>query len=213
MSRTFYAAVTQAVLIFGAETWVLTPRMEKALESFQSRVTRRITGRQSRQKKYGIWEYPPLVGALREAVMVGIRTSITWRKNMVAKYIATRPILDLCERATWRPGAQVSQRWWEQARIDLEGARKQAAELTTRSETESEEESDGEPDRVAGGGEEESQGASGSSGAGQRTDYHSPRPTMGQEHGGEKVANLNLRGTESSALIAAVLGWNSITHY
>ena len=28
VSRSFYTSVTQAVLIFGAETWVLTPRME-----------------------------------------------------------------------------------------------------------------------------------------------------------------------------------------
>ena len=42
---------------------------------------------------------------------------------------------------------------------------------------------------------------------------HQTIPTTGQEHGGNKVANLNIRGTESSALIAAVLGWNSTTHY
>ena len=46
--------------------------MEKALDSFQSRFARKITGRQPRQKKDGIWDYPPLVGALREAGMVGI---------------------------------------------------------------------------------------------------------------------------------------------
>ena len=46
VSRAFYTAVTQAVLLFGAETWVLTTRMEKALESFQSRVARKITGSQ-----------------------------------------------------------------------------------------------------------------------------------------------------------------------
>ena len=96
--------------------------------------------------------------------MVGIRTSITRRQNTVAQYIATRPILDLCKRATRKPGAQVSRQWWEQAGIDLEGVRKRAAESTTRSETESDEESDGETNGVAGGGEEESQGASGSSG-------------------------------------------------
>ena len=39
---------------------------------------------------------------------------------------------------------------------------------------ESEEESDGEPNGVAGGGKEESQGASGSSGAGHITDEQSP---------------------------------------
>ena len=40
----FFRAVTQAVLLFGAETWVLTPRMERALSSFQHRVAQRITG-------------------------------------------------------------------------------------------------------------------------------------------------------------------------
>ena len=53
--RAFYTAVTQAVLLFGVETWVLTPRMEKALNSFQSRVARKITGRQPRRRKYRIW--------------------------------------------------------------------------------------------------------------------------------------------------------------
>ena len=54
----------------------------------------------------------------------------------------------------------------EQVGIDLEGARKHAAVSATRSETEkkSEEELDREPTGAAGGGEEESQGASISSG-------------------------------------------------
>ena len=32
VSWTFYIAVTQAVLLFGPETWVLTARMEKTLD-------------------------------------------------------------------------------------------------------------------------------------------------------------------------------------
>ena len=119
VSRTFYIAVAQAVLLFGAETWALTPRMEKALDSFQSRVARRITGRQLRQKKYGSWDHPPLAEALREAGMVGIRMFITRRQNKVLQYITTRPILDPCKRATRQPGARVSWRWWEHARLDL----------------------------------------------------------------------------------------------
>ena len=46
VSRAFYTAVTQAVLLFGADIWVLILRMEKALDSFQSRVARKIMGRQ-----------------------------------------------------------------------------------------------------------------------------------------------------------------------
>ena len=46
VSRAFYITVTQAVLLFGSETWVLTAKMEKALDIFQARVARKITGRQ-----------------------------------------------------------------------------------------------------------------------------------------------------------------------
>ena len=46
VSRTFYIAVTQAVLLFGSETWVLTARMEEALDTFQYRFARKLTGRQ-----------------------------------------------------------------------------------------------------------------------------------------------------------------------
>ena len=96
--------------------------------------------------------------------MVGIRKSITRRQNIVAQYITTRLILYLCEQATWRTGAQVYWRWWDQAGIYLEGARKQTAVSATISEMESEEESDREPTGATGGGKEESQVASGSSG-------------------------------------------------
>ena len=34
MSMNFYKAVAQAVLLFGDDTWVLTQRMEKALDRF-----------------------------------------------------------------------------------------------------------------------------------------------------------------------------------
>ena len=61
VSGHLFKAVTQAVLLFGAETWVLTPRMELALSSFQHRVARRITGRQPMRQ--GGWELLiPLIG-------------------------------------------------------------------------------------------------------------------------------------------------------
>ena len=42
----FYLAVVQAVLLFGSETWVLTPQLDKALARFHHRVARR----------HGIWQ-------------------------------------------------------------------------------------------------------------------------------------------------------------
>ena len=58
--KTFFKAMTQAVILFGAETWVLTPRMDQALSSFQHRFVWRITGRQTRRQGNGSWEYPLL---------------------------------------------------------------------------------------------------------------------------------------------------------
>ena len=43
VSRNFYTAVTQQVLLFGAETWVLTRNMESALDAYLGRVERNIT--------------------------------------------------------------------------------------------------------------------------------------------------------------------------
>ena len=113
---------------------------------------------------------------MKEAGIVRIRTSILRRKNKVAQFIATRPILNLCEKANRRPGAQVPRRWWEQMGIDWNGARErakvaaEAAEPGTKALTDSEFEADDKTDgTVRGTGEEASLGAIGSSGSGRRT--------------------------------------------
>ena len=49
VSGTFIKAVVQQVILFGAETWVLTPQIERALESFMHGDAHRITGRQPRR--------------------------------------------------------------------------------------------------------------------------------------------------------------------
>ena len=126
VSGHIFKAVTQAVFFWGAETWVLTPRMERALIIFQHRVERRLTGRHPRRRGGGSWEYPPLDEVMVEAGFKGVGKYITRRKNTAAQYIATQPILDLCERSARRPGARVSWRWWEQAVLYLEGANKRA---------------------------------------------------------------------------------------
>ena len=65
-----------------------------------------------------------------ETVFEGIEKYIMRRENTVAQYIATQPILDLCEQSARRPRARVSQRWWEQEGLDLEGVKKRSAAAT-----------------------------------------------------------------------------------
>ena len=89
----------------------MSPRMERALSAFIHGAARRITERQPRRGRDGKWFYPSLGGDMKEAGLSNVRTSINRRKNTVAKYIATRPLLDLCEGAKHREGAWVTMRW------------------------------------------------------------------------------------------------------
>ena len=84
---------------------------------------------------------------------------------MFAQYILTRPILDLCERATQRMGARLSQQLWEQEGIDLEAVKERAAEaIATDSESDAESEAESEAESDKGwGGISASSGVSGSS--------------------------------------------------
>ena len=42
---------------------------------------------------------------------------------MVAQYIATRPLLDLCEGMTQIGGTRVAMSWWDQKGVDWEKAK------------------------------------------------------------------------------------------
>ena len=117
----------------------------------------RITGRQPRRGRDGKWFYPSLEGAMKEAGLTDVQTSINRRQNTVAHYIATRPLLELCVGAKQREGARVTMRWWDQMGIDWEKAK--AREAETESESESGTDMEGEETR-----DTESR-ASGSSGA------------------------------------------------
>ena len=55
VSQTFYTVVTHQVLLFRAETWVMTKNMESALDTFQGRVARTLTGRQPRRGRDEWW--------------------------------------------------------------------------------------------------------------------------------------------------------------
>ena len=115
------------MLLFGAETWVLKPRIERALDSFMHGAVKRITGTQPRRGWDRKWFYPSLEGANKEAGFKEIRTSITNRQNTVAQYIATQQLLELYEGTKQIGGVRVSRRWWYQKEIDWETAKSRVA--------------------------------------------------------------------------------------
>ena len=91
----FFVTVVQAILLFGSDMWVATPHIKRILGGFHHRVARWISGKIPRRREEGVGEYPPLEYAMRVSGLEEIETYISRRKNKVAKYIATHPIMNL----------------------------------------------------------------------------------------------------------------------
>ena len=104
-------AVVQAVLLFGSETWVLTPRLDKSLEVFNHWAVRRMVGMGPKRQWGGTWVYTPIGVVLTMVGLEKIRMYIARRHNMVTQYIVTHPIMDLCLAAERKPGMRLSRRW------------------------------------------------------------------------------------------------------
>ena len=122
----FFKSVFQSVCLFGAEMWVFTPPTGRVLGGFQEQVEWQLTGRLLRQRSDRRWEYTLADTAREEAGFEPMEIYIQTRQNTVAQYIATRPIMDLCEVVDRKHEARVGIRWWKQAGIDLGGTRDMA---------------------------------------------------------------------------------------
>ena len=56
-------------------------------------------------------------------VLEDISVYIACLHNMVVKYIATRPIMDLCLAVEQKPEMHLFRRWWYQPALDIMGVR------------------------------------------------------------------------------------------
>ena len=95
-----YLVVVQSVLIYGPETWVLTPHMQRVLGGFHHRVARRLTGGNCRRD-----------GA--EARFAPLWRMRWWRRG----YRRWRPT-SLAARTPWRNILRLSPLWtcvWRQS--------------------------------------------------------------------------------------------------
>ena len=62
-----YKAVTQLVLLYGSESWVMTGEMLNALKGLCHWAERRITGMTAKHGVGGVYEYPLVVAAMESA--------------------------------------------------------------------------------------------------------------------------------------------------
>ena len=116
----FYKAVVQAVLLYGSETWVLSTAAIASLEGFHIHAAYRMAVKHKPRRGPGHrWIYPKSKDVLEECGMNTLAEYITVRRNTIAVYVVTRPILTECRQGEWKRGAVPHCWWWEQ-QMDLD---------------------------------------------------------------------------------------------
>ena len=70
--------MVQAVLLFGSQTWVVTPRTGRALGELHEQVAQHLTVRILRRKTDKMWEYTS-AGAAREEAGLQTMEDYIWR--------------------------------------------------------------------------------------------------------------------------------------
>ena len=87
--------VVQEVLLFGSETWVMSPHIGRMLGGFYHRVICQLKGQNPRQKLGDILVYPSFDTVVVEAGLDWVEMYVTRRQNTVTQFVANRPIVGL----------------------------------------------------------------------------------------------------------------------
>ena len=82
----FYITIVQAVLLYGADSWVVTKRDMNKLRSFHHRAIRYITGRHIRKHDEDRWEYPDHQQLLKECQLFPIEVYVERRRGTLRSY-------------------------------------------------------------------------------------------------------------------------------
>ena len=115
VSAKFYKAIVQSVLLYGSETWVLSPAVLARLEGFHTRAAYRMA--KENVPRRGInqqWAYPPTDKVLEKCGMHTIQHYIDVRRETIAKYVVGRSIHAECLGADRKRGSVPRRWWWEQ---------------------------------------------------------------------------------------------------
>jgi hypothetical protein len=119
----FYKATVQAILLFGSETWNITPSLIKSLEGFHIRAAYRMVSKHKPVRHPdGSYTYPHSAKVLEEAGLYCIAHYVEVRRQTISEFIVNRPIFDFCREGERQRGTCPRQMWWEQP-MDLDAAR------------------------------------------------------------------------------------------
>ena len=109
-------AVSQVVLLCGANSWVISTSNEQKLKAFHNRALRHMTSRHIKKNQDGTWQYPDHESLQWKCGLFDIETYIKRRRGTLRKYLEEyRPEL-LEEAAKTKPASKNVNKilWWNQ---------------------------------------------------------------------------------------------------
>ena len=89
-------ATVQVVLLFGSETWNLSPSAMKCLDCFHLKAACYVTGMVPKRGVHSVWFYPLSNDTLEAAGLHTTKEYIDVRRQTIAPFIVNRPIFNLC---------------------------------------------------------------------------------------------------------------------
>ena len=98
MAGMFYQAVVASVLLYGSESWVVSPSALRELSGFHVETARRLTGMHPRKVK-GKWIYQHSTDVLAAAHLQPIKYYIRNRRHTIYNTIRGRDVLKECCRS------------------------------------------------------------------------------------------------------------------
>ena len=101
----FYKATVQAILLFGSETWNITPSLIKSLEGFHIRAAYHMVSKHKPVRHPdGFYAYPDSLKVLEEAGLYCIAHYMEVRRQTISEFIVNRPIFDFCREGKRQRG-------------------------------------------------------------------------------------------------------------
>ena len=112
----FYMAIVQAVLLYGADSWTITKRNWKRLQSFHNRALRYMTGQHIRKKEDRSWTYPDHAALGKQCCLFPIETYVERRRGTLRNYLQKhrKTLMDELEKV--KPPSTNANKvlWWKQ---------------------------------------------------------------------------------------------------
>ena len=113
----FYLTIVQAVLLYSSESWVISRRLQRRLDTFHHRCARHMAHQHIRQRPDGTWQHPSSIEVLNTCGLFPISTYVDRRKSRILHRYA-KPHSEVYARCLLLPSTSNRRTLWWNTQLD-----------------------------------------------------------------------------------------------